>query len=210
MKELVVSPQVRTGLLAAVLLVTLANTVMIVSMDAPSGEAPDAATADATFTLPTGSPDYAADLDVSFDAVSEETPQEAEETIRTLAMEDRRELTAAERDRLVTILHDMEGGISCEYCCEVESIVTEDGRSGCGCSHAVAMRGLTKHLIQETDMTDREIFEDVSKWKVRFFPGQSEAKFDGLQEQGIEPTFINLASNSYRGVSAGGGWVGDC
>ncbi len=196
----------RTGLLVAVLLTTLGNTAMILTLDRGGG----GTVTQEPFALPTGSPSYAETLGVSFDAVSSDSPQEAEEVIRTLAAEESRELTAAERARYIDILYEMDGGISCEYCCEAESIITADGRSGCGCSHAAAMRGLTKTLLQETDMTDETIAAEVGKWKVRFFPQQSRAKHAALQERGVEPTFINLATNQYRGASSGDGWVGDC
>lgn len=201
----------------ATLAVTLLNTALILSRPAPTapgggggGGDGGAAATEASFSLPSGTPAYAEDLGVTFAAVSEDSPRKAQETIRTLAMEDQRELTAAERDRLATVLYDMHGGISCEYCCEARSVVTEDGEAACGCSHAVAMRGLAKYLMQETDMTDEEIFQEVSRWKVRFFPSQSREKFDALQEQDVEPTTVKLASNEYRGAASGGGWVGDC
>lgn len=196
----------RTGLLVAVLLTTLGNTAMILTLDRGG----TAETAQQPFALPTGTPAYAETLGVSFGDVSSDSPQEAERVIRTLAAEEPRELTAAERTRYIDILYEMDGGISCEYCCEAESIITADGKSGCGCSHAFAMRGLAKYLLQETDMTDEAIATEVGKWKTRFFPGQSRAKHAALQERGVEPTFINLATNQYRGVATGEGWVGDC
>lgn len=209
------SSRVLAGLLAATLAVTLLNTALILSRPAPTatgggGGGGGGGGAAAEFALPSGTPAYAEDLGVTFAAVSEETPREAQETIRTLAQEDSRQLSDSERDRLATVLHDMHGGLSCEYCCEAESVVTADGEAACGCSHAVAMRGLAKHLVQETDMSDDEIFREVSRWKVRFFPSQSREKFDALQSQDVRPTTVKLASNEYRGAASGGGWVGDC
>lgn len=203
--------QLFTGLLAATLAVTLLNTGLILtgSTGNRAGTAPPAS--EASFELPNGTPSYASKLGVSFDSVSPATPQKAQETIRRLAAEDSRNLDQRTQDRMIHILYKMNGGISCEYCCGARSVVTRKGTGGCGCSHAVAMRGLTKYLLQETSMTNTEIFQEVAKWKTRFFPDQSKAKFRALQQRGTEPSFINLASNEYRGIATGkGGWVGDC
>jgi hypothetical protein len=170
--------------------------------------------AEEEFSLPEGTPEsYGETLDVSYSDVSSEDPKEAQQTIAKMASLEKINLTEAEMERYVEILHDMNGGISCEYCCEVQSIITEEGESACGCSHAAAMRGLTKFLISEhgKEMNDQEIFQEVSKWKTRYFPDQTEAKAEGLQQQDAEVSYVNLASNQYRGVSSKeGGWVGDC
>lgn len=166
------------------------------------------------FSLPTGTPSpYGDELDVAFDDVSEDKPDATAQTLETFIQQEQEiELSAAERERYTTILHEMHGGISCEYCCEAESIITEDGKSACGCSHAKAMRGLAQYLLTEHgDMSNEEIYTEIGKWKTRYFPTQTRSKAQGLHSDDVEPTYINLASNEYRGTSAdGGGWVGDC
>jgi hypothetical protein len=76
------------------------------------------------------------------------------------------------------------------------------------------MRGLTKYLIKyHPEMSDEEIFEEIAKWKVLFFPGIMEGKAQVLADNGIEFNYINLASNKYRGIEKGqtsGGMVGGC
>lgn len=168
----------------------------------------------ASFSFPTGTPRvYGDELDLQYEHVSQENPEKAEETIQKFASFDSIELSDGKKDRYTDILYEMDGGISCEYCCEAESVITAKGKPGCGCAHAVAMRGMTKYLLKNhgDEMRDREIFEEVAKWKTRYFPEQTRAKVKGLDEQGTEVAFANLASNDYRGVSSReGGWVGDC
>ncbi|MFB6190344.1 MAG: hypothetical protein ABEJ91_02120 [Candidatus Nanohaloarchaea archaeon] len=168
----------------------------------------------ASFSFPTGTPQvYGEELDVKYEDVSSENPEKAEKTIQKFASYDSIEISGAKKDRYTDILYRMDGGISCEYCCEAESVITVEGKPGCGCSHAVAMRGLTKYLLKNhgNEMSDREIFQEVAKWKTRYFPKQTRAKVKGLREQGAEVSLANLASNRYRGVSSHeGGWVGDC
>lgn len=195
-------------------LVQLENSVNSIGAAQPSDVAGSTEEANQQFSFPTGTPAaYGEELDVRYGDVSQDNPDRAEKTIRKFASYESIELSENERERYINILYLMNGGISCEYCCEARSVITEDGEPGCGCSHAAAMRGLTKYLLENNgnQMTDREIFEEVSKWKTRYFPTQTESKAEGLRDQGAEVTYINLASNQYRGVSSRkGGWVGDC
>lgn len=165
-------------------------------------------------SLPRGTPEvYGEELNVEYQDVSSENKQRAEEVIQKFAGFEKIQLSQQNKDRYINILYKMNGGISCEYCCEAQSVITRNGKPGCGCAHAAAMRGLTKYLLKNhgEEMTDEEIFEEVSKWKTRFFPQQTKAKAAGLQEKDAEVTYVNLASNEYRGVSSDkGGWVGDC
>lgn len=166
------------------------------------------------FSLPSGTPDmYGEELGVSYSEVSSEDPRKAQKVIAKMASLQKINLTEGEKKRYVNVLHDKNGGISCEYCCEARTVITAEGESACGCSHAAAMRGLAKYLLREhgEEMTDSEVFQEISKWKTRYFPDQTEAKAKGLQQQDAEVSYVNLASNEYRGVSSKeGGWVGDC
>tara|TARA_Y100000310_G_scaffold291006_1_gene318605 strand:- start:2642 stop:3310 length:669 start_codon:yes stop_codon:yes gene_type:complete len=167
--------------------------------------------------IPTGSPKlYGSELDVSFDGVSAADPYTADLTIGKLADLDKTiTLTETQKERYINVLFTKEGGTSCEYCCGAKSVIFETGESACGCAHSYAMRGLAKYLITEhgDEYTDDEILEEVAKWKVLFFPTQMAQKAQILEDQGIDTSYINVASNKYRGIEkgvTGGGMVGGC
>lgn len=166
---------------------------------------------------PNGVPEiYGAELGVSFDTVSADTPEEAEKAIAKLATLDKQlTMTGEDLQRYIAI----GTMISCEYCCGADAIIFSNGQAACGCAHSYAMRGLAKYLItyHGDEYTNEEILEELGKWKTLFFPGKLAQKAIVLQEQGIELTYINLASNKYRGIedqaaeSAGAGtMVGGC
>lgn len=167
--------------------------------------------------MPQGEPEvYGATMGISYQDVSETDRVSTEEAIETLAEKDRNieleELDEEELERYISVTTK----ISCEYCCDVPAITRPDGQMACVCEHSYAMRGLAKHLITEhgDEFTDEEILEELSKWKIRFFPDQHMQKAEALQEEGHELTPINLASNEYRGIQSQqgsrGGMVGSC
>ncbi len=165
--------------------------------------------------IPIGIPPvYGEDLDISYDDVSPNAPREADSTIEVMAEIDRNtELQGADLERYIDILHNMHGGISCEFCCGADSIIFENGESACGCAHSFAMRGITKYLILNSDMTGEEILSEVGKWKVLFFPGSHEQKASVMKEQDIEVNYVSLTTNENRGIEAGAepsGMVGGC
>lgn len=168
--------------------------------------------------IPTGVPAvYGNELKISYDDVSSTSPSLADATIAILSNIDRSEtLEGADLQRYIDVLYNLNDGISCEFCCGAKSVIRADGAAACGCAHSYAMRGLTKYLIKfhGDEFTDEEILEEVGKWKVLFFPGIHEGKAQVLDEQGIELSYINLASNVYRGIekgqASGGGMVGGC
>ncbi len=146
---------------------------------------------------------YGAELGVRFDDVSAQDPSKADATIKKLGKLDQEiALSEINKTRYIFILNILENGISCEYCCGAPSIIFEDGNPACGCAHSFAMRGLAKYLLKNhgQEYTDKEIFEEMSKWKILFFPGKMIAKADALAKKGIEVNSINLASNTYRGI----------
>ncbi|MBI4021386.1 MAG: hypothetical protein HY369_04020 [Candidatus Aenigmarchaeota archaeon] len=165
--------------------------------------------------IPQGVPAvYGAELGVSFSDVSSATPQVADATIRRLGVLDQQiTLSGDDLQRYIAIASQ----ISCEYCCGAKSIIFENGAPACGCAHSFAMRGLAKYLITThgDEYTDAQVLDEMGKWKVLFFPGQHIKKAEILQQQGIELTYSNLASNAYRGIekgasASGSGMVGGC
>ncbi len=81
--------------------------------------------------------------------------------------------------------------IACEYCCGATSLVFNDGKPACGCAHSAAMRGLAKYLlINHPDMTDDQILEELTKWKIMFFPKQMIQKY--MQQSGLAPAGAGL------------------
>lgn len=215
-----------TGLLVILLvLITIFNTVQIYSMtnltntgaavSSPSTQ--DSGQVDMSGIIPTGIPEnYGNDFGIQFDDVNPSDQRKADEVIRKLAIVDTQtELQGPELERYINILYHMDGGMSCEYCCGARSIIFENGEMACGCAHSFAMRGVAKHLIVEYGdiYSDREIMEEVAKWKVLFFPGQMTSKAKVMESEGIEMTYSNLGANTYRGIEQGqtsGGMVGGC
>ena len=172
--------------------------------------------------LPKGVPAvYGSELGISYDDVSADNPQKADETIKKLAAYDVSiKLDETQLERYVKITSQM----SCEYCCGAASIIfTKDagkykrGDTACGCAHSYAMRGLAKYLVTKhpDEFTDDQILEELGKWKTLFFPDILAQKAGVLQQKGIEMNYVNLASNKYRGIEAeasngGGSMVGGC
>ncbi len=164
--------------------------------------------------IPAGIPSvYGEDLGISYDDVSPRNPQKANETIAVMAQIDKTvNLSGDDLQRYINILYDMHGGMSCEFCCGARSVIFENGRAACGCAHSYAMRGIAKYLILNTDVSDEEIFEEVGKWKILFFPDIHIRKAEIMKEQEIEVDYISLTSNANRGIETGssGEMVGGC
>ncbi len=154
--------------------------------------------------IPMGIPEvYGAELDISYDDVSLSDPKKADATIEVMSKLDRTiELSGNNLERYIDILYHQHGGISCEYCCGVQSIIFENGEAACGCAHSFAMRGLAKYLILEhgDSMIDVEILTEIGKWKVLFFPGIHTQKAAVMEAQGIEVDYISLTTNANRGI----------
>ncbi|MFA4952758.1 MAG: hypothetical protein WC584_00895 [Candidatus Pacearchaeota archaeon] len=171
-------------------------------------------TVSASEIIPKGVPEiYGKELGVSYDGVSTSNPQLADTTIEILSNIDRTvTLTGDDLQRYIKI----GSMIACEYCCGAETLVFSNGQPACGCAHSYSMRGLAKYLIKNhgDEFTDDQILEELGKWKVLFFPGVHEQKAAILKSQGIELSYINLASNKYRGIEQGqtsdGAMVGGC
>ncbi|HIH09265.1 MAG TPA: hypothetical protein HA254_01200 [Candidatus Diapherotrites archaeon] len=161
---------------------------------------------------------YGSELGVDFDDVSPNNQQKANETIAVLSAFDQEksgkfiELQGEKFQRYIKITSQ----ISCEYCCGAESIIFPDGKRACGCAHSYSMRGLAKYLLDKhaDEFTDDQILEELGKWKTLYFPGALAQKAQALKDKGIEFSYINLASNKYRGLEngepQGGSMVGGC
>lgn len=202
----------------------LINSMTFSAVSSPTQTAP-AATASAgnaklnaieAQILPKGVPAvYGSELGISYDDVDINNAQKANAVIAKLvALDDpnpKNSLTAGQLKRFL----DIGNQIGCEYCCGLGVMVTKDGGRPCGCQHSWAMRGIAQYLIKKhPEMTDDEILTEVGKWKTLFFPDNIGQKALVLKQQGIELSYINLASSKYQGIesgSAGGArQVGGC
>ena len=165
--------------------------------------------------IPKGVPAvYGSELGVKYNDVSVDNPQLADATIAKLTQYEDSELSSDLMSRYIKI----GSSISCEYCCGAQALIFSNGERACGCAHSFAMRGLAKYLLlNHPDMSDDQILNELGKWKVLFFPGVHQQKAEALKAQGIDTTsYINLASNKYRGAekgqasSGGSAMVGGC
>ena len=162
--------------------------------------------------IPTGTPAvYGSELKIRYDDISPNNPQKADATIAVLGNLDKTmQLSGDKLTRYIKIVSQ----ISCEYCCGAESIIFKDGKPACGCAHSFAMRGLAKYLLtKHPDISDDAVLEELGKWKTLFFPGIMQQKADIMASKGVPFSYINLASNKYRGIekgSQGGSMVGGC
>lgn len=118
--------------------------------------------------FPTGTPDYGADLGVSFDA-----PVEALAVLSKMypALKSEVERNNPKGWQRFMNLASKPLGISCEYCCGVGTIgIDKNGNSACGCQHNPAVLSVALYLSAYSDYTDGEILREVMRWKTLFFP----------------------------------------
>lgn len=174
-----------------------ANTARIGSAPVSTGQQASSASAQLWNTIkPTGTPAvYGAELGVSYDNAEAAIPKlyETDDYYGSKKIE----LSSEKQQRYITITT----AISCEYCCGVPAITTSAGAPACGCAHSAAMRGLAKYLLDKhPDMSDNQILEELSKWKVLFFPNDSVKKAAALQANGLPLDYISISSNQYRGI----------
>lgn len=71
--------------------------------------------------------------------------------------------------------------IGCEFCCGAQAITTSTGDPACSCAHSGAMRGLAKYLLKNhaSEYTDKQILEQLTNWKILFFPKQMIERITG-------------------------------
>ncbi|MBU0531632.1 MAG: hypothetical protein ABIG32_02580 [Candidatus Uhrbacteria bacterium] len=126
---------------------------------------------------PTGVPKiYGEALDVSFDDPVNSMPK----LIAYDPNKDASVLSEEDLERYVRV----GSSISCEYCCGAKTLVFGNGQAACGCAHSKAMRGLTRWLIENSEMSDEQILFELVKWKTLYFPSASVQKTMYLEEQG--------------------------
>ncbi len=82
--------------------------------------------------------------------------------------------------------------IACEFCCGASTLVFENGQPSCGCEHSAAMRGLAKYLLiyHDGEYTDQQILDELTKWKILFFPKQMVTKY--MQANGLSVSGSSL------------------
>jgi len=118
--------------------------------------------------FPTGTPEYGADLEVSFD-----DPVGSLETLARMYNGLKNEVQQSKPEafqRFVNLASNPKG-VSCEYCCGVGAAgVDKNGNSLCGCQHNPAVASLALYLSAYSDYTDPEILREVMRWKTLFFP----------------------------------------
>jgi len=113
--------------------------------------------------LPTGTPEYASKLPVSYG--------DGERSLLAwVQIYQTTKLTPEQAKRYLN-LATKPLGISCEFCCGVGPVgITYQGQLKCGCKHNPAAQGITMWLIQNTDYTDAQIVREVLRWKATWYP----------------------------------------
>ncbi|MBI2548219.1 hypothetical protein HYW21_02615 [Candidatus Woesearchaeota archaeon] len=118
--------------------------------------------------FPTGTPEYGAELGVSYD-----DPVAALDALSKMYTPLSAEVKANNPEgwQRFLSLATKPVGISCEYCCGVGPIgIDEKGNSRCGCQHNPALLSVALYLSAYTDYSDGEILREVMQWKTVFFP----------------------------------------
>jgi hypothetical protein len=113
--------------------------------------------------LVSGTPDYGSKLGVSFNdpANAVNVLSQLDNSIPTS------QLSQTQLQRYVSIGMS----IACFYCCGATTLVDGNGNPACSCNHSMALRGLAKWLIINTNYTNDQILLELNKWKALFFPG---------------------------------------
>lgn len=176
------------ALLVVFVIVTVFNSFMLSTM----GSSPRTATRQAVAltgdpvqdainsVIPTGTPEYGNSLGVSFD-----DPVAGLSVLANLHRQiPTNSLSAEEKQRYINVGTK----ISCEFCCSAPAVVDNTGRDLCGCSHALSFMGLSKYLIQNTDMSDDDILWELTKWKALYYPRNMVEKGAAALQNGLELT----------------------
>ncbi len=135
--------------------------------------------------VPKGVPEYGGAADVSFDKV--------DNSLQTLVgYHTNMQLSGSDQERYIKI--GMTKETACEFCCGIGELgfADKNGNLLCGCAHTIALSGLTKWLIKNSDYTDEQIVEAIKDWKGVFFPAPMVSK--ELARRGINPETVGLPS----------------
>jgi hypothetical protein len=146
--------------------------------------------------FPVGTPDYGADLGVSYDdpVGSLDTLAKMFNALKAEVQQNNPEAF----DRFVNLASNPYG-VSCEYCCGIGPAGADaSGNSRCGCSHNPGILSATLYLAAYTDYSDGEILREAMKWKTLWFP-------KNMIELGL-----SLAGGDTSALSDLPGMVGGC
>ena len=135
--------------------------------------------------IPTGTPEWGPEIGVSYD--------DPVNSLNRLASLHRQvptgSLSAEEKQRYI----DINTRISCEFCCGAPSVVDNNGRDLCGCSHALSFMGLSKYIIKtHPEYTNEEILLELTKWKSLYYPRNMVEKGAALLSNDMELTASSL------------------
>lgn len=146
--------------------------------------------------IPTGTPEYGEDLEVSFDDPVGSLGKLAK-MYRGLKAEV--EQNNPEAWQRFMNMASKPVGISCEYCCGLQAIgIDKKGNSACGCQHNPALLSIALYLTAYSDYSDGEILREVMRWKALFFPKK-------MVEMGL-----TVAGGDISGLKDLPGMVGGC
>ena len=135
--------------------------------------------------VPKGVPEYGGAASVSYDSV--------DKSLQTLVgYHTNIKLSGSDQQRYIKIGTTRE--TACEFCCGIgeAGFADEKGNLQCECAHTLALSGLTKWLIKNTNYSDEQIVGAIKSWKGIFFPGPMVSK--ELNKRGINPESAGLPS----------------
>ncbi len=166
----------------------------------------------AKIMLPTGTPEYGPALGISYD-----DPVAALDILENKVypmMANSLQSDSAAWERYVS-LATKPVGISCDFCCGVGTVaVNSKGQLICGCSHNIALQGLTMWLIKNTNYSNAQVLQEVIRWKSLWFPKDMVGMAYQVATQGVPSTASGSPSAEAQGSAAGldqlSGQVGGC
>ena len=119
--------------------------------------------------ISSGTPDYGAQLGISFDDPVKALNFLAQELYPRIKADLQKNDPQTWQRYLNLATKPV--GISCEYCCGVGPVgITKAGELTCGCAHNPAVHAITMYLMKYTKMTDAEVLREALRWKSLWFP----------------------------------------
>ncbi len=140
--------------------------------------------------LVSGTPSYGSQLGVSFNdaANAANVLSQLDNSIPTS------QLSQEQLQRYISIGMS----IACFYCCGATTLVDQNGNPACSCNHSMALRGLAKWLIINTNYTNDQILLELNKWKALFFPGptlKTVSSLASVNNGSVEVNWLGTPSN---------------